>query len=145
MAEPGWIADTDYGFAGLERYLFAPGSPRPPTLSLDGFPVDLGTPLLSAFEGWGGRPGEGGGGWFPDPPAFPAPMGAQDFTRDPVGSGALLTRIAFHGGDPGEVDALAQFGQQGPTSEWAGAFVGRKNGATLLLQQFRGRHAAWPR
>jgi len=139
LAEAGWIADTDYGWTGLERYLFAPGSPRPPAMSLDGFPLDLGWPATSDLEGWGGEPLASGQAWWPDPPAAPAPMGALDLERYPAGNGALLSRVSLHGEDLGGMDARVQFARQDPDAEWSLATGVRKETASYLVSEFRER------
>lgn len=146
LAEAGWITDTDFGFEGLERYMFSPGSPRPPSISLDGFPVDLGTQALSSFDAWGGEPARSAGAWAPVGPSVPAPGGAVDFDRRPAGDDRLLTRVSLHGNDVGGSDALVQFARHSALGGWSAAAGIRKiqdpffsTDLATLVDQFRER------
>lgn len=150
LAEAGWITDTDFGFEGLERYLFAPGSPRPPSVYLDGFPVDLGTQALSSFDAWGGDLARSSSAWNSGGPSVPAPGGVVEFDRRPAGDDRLLTRVALHGNDVGGSDALVQFARHSGRGGWSAAAGIRKiadpfsgTDFATLVDQFRERGLAF--
>ncbi|MBI5835654.1 MAG: hypothetical protein HZB25_00270 [Candidatus Eisenbacteria bacterium] len=142
LAEAGWVADVDYGYTGRERYLFAPGSPRPPVILLDGFPADLGWVASGALEGWGGDLDGGGRASWPDGPGPHLPGGVLALSRYPAGDGSLLARLTLHASDVGAQDARVHFARRDAGSEWASSFGTRKEVASYLVEEYRARGLA---
>ncbi len=139
MEQDGWIADTDYGALGVERFLYVPGSPLPVATWVDGFPVDVaGVPTL-AWEGWGSRGRPAGQGWTGDVLSGLDLAGAVELVREGVGRGVLGARATVHTLDLGGSDARIVFGRQDPDGEWAASAGIRKESQNLVSEDFRER------